>query len=76
MFQLNLSSSDSSMKTYRIQEKKAYEDLREKGHTEPYQGYGLPDIGDFYLDTNGHNNKDIFDSYLGAEILLPNPDEN
>ena len=34
----------------------------------------LPD--DFYLDTNDRNNEDIFDSYIGAEILLPDQDGN
>ena len=48
-----------------------YEGLREKGHEEPYQGYDLPDIYDFSLDTNDCNNEDIFDSYLGSKILLP-----
>ena len=54
----------------------AYEGLREKGHEEPYQGYDLPDIDDFSLDTNDRDNEDIFDSYLGAEILLPDQDGN
>ena len=53
-----------------------YEGVREKGHEEPYQGYDLPDIDDFSLDTNDRDNKDIFDSYLGAKILLPNQDGN
>ena len=48
----------------------AYEGLREKGHEEPYQGYDLPDIDDLSLDTNDRENKDLFESYLGAEILL------
>ena len=30
----------------------AYEGLREKGHEDNYQGYELPDIVDFSLDTN------------------------
>ena len=38
----------------------AYEGLREKGHEEPYQVYDLPDIDDFYLDTNDRDNEDIF----------------
>ena len=42
----------------------AYEGLREKGHEEPYQGYDLPDIDDFSMDTYDCDNKDIFDSYL------------
>ena len=54
----------------------AYEGLREKEHEETYQGYDLPDIDDFTMDTNYHDNKDIFDSYIGAEILLPNQDGN
>ena len=49
----------------------AYEGLREKGRKYPYQGYDLPGIDEFSLDTNDRNNKDIFDSYLGAKILLP-----
>ena len=54
----------------------ACEGLREKGNEEPYQGYELPDIDDFFLDTNDRDNEDIFDSYLGSEILLPNQDGN
>ena len=54
----------------------AYEGLREKGYEDPYQGYDLPDINDFCLDTNDRDNKDIFDSYLGAKILLPDQDGN
>ena len=53
-----------------------YEGLREKEHEEPYQGYDLPGIYDFSLDKNDHDNKDIFDSCLGAEILLPDQDGN
>ena len=53
-----------------------YEGLREKGHEEPYKGYELPDIDDFSLDTNDCDNEDIFDSYLGAESLLPDQDWN
>ena len=53
-----------------------YEGLREKGHEEPYKGYELPDIYDFSLDTNDRYNEDIFDSYLGDEILLPDQDGN
>ena len=54
----------------------AYEGLKEKGHEESYQGYDLSDIDDISLDTNDCNNKDIFDSYLGDEILLPDQDGN
>ena len=54
----------------------AYEGLRDKGHEDPYQGYELPDIDYFYLDTNDRDNKDIFDSYLGSEILLSDQDGN
>ena len=54
----------------------AYEGLREKGHGDPYQGYDLPDIDNLSLDTNNCENEDIFDSYLGAEILLPDQDGN
>ena len=53
-----------------------YKVLMVKGHEEPYQGYDLPDINDFSLDTNDSNNEDIFDSYLGAEILFPDQDGN
>ena len=52
----------------------AYEDLREERRKDPYQGYDLPDIDDFSLDTNDRDNEDIFDSYLGAKILLPDQD--
>ena len=48
-----------------------YEGLREKGREYPYQGHDPPDIDDLSLDTNDRDNEDIFDSYLGAEILLP-----
>ena len=51
-----------------------YEGLREKDHEDTYQGYNLPDIDDFSLDTNNRKNEDIFDSYLGAGILLPDHD--
>ena len=51
----------------------AHEGLREKLHEDTYQGYDLPDIDDFYLDTNDRNNEDIF---LGAKILLPDQDGN
>ena len=54
----------------------AYEGLREKEHEDPYQGYDLPDIDDLSLDTNDRDNEEIFDSYLGAEILLPDQDRN
>ena len=54
----------------------AYEGLREKWHEDLYQGYDLPDIDDLSLDTNDRYNKYIFYSYLGAEILLPEQDEN
>ena len=54
----------------------AYEGLRGKGHEDPYQEYYLPDIDDFSLDKNDRNNEDIFDSYLGAEILLLDQDGN
>ena len=54
----------------------AYEGLKEKGHEDPYQEYDLPDIDDFSLDTNDRDNEDIFDLYLGAEILLPEQDED
>ena len=54
----------------------SYEGLREKGHEEPYQGYDLLDFDDFSLDTNDRDNEDIFDSYLGAKILLPDQDGN
>ena len=54
----------------------AYDGPKEKGHEDPCQGYGLPDIDDFSPDTDDHNNKDIFDSYLEAEILLPDQDGN
>ena len=54
----------------------AYEGLTEKGYEEPYQGYELPDIYDISLNTNDCNNEDIFDSYLGAEILLTDQDGN
>ena len=54
----------------------AYEGLRQKWHEDPYQVYDLPDIDDFSPDTDDRNNKDIFDSYLGAKILLPNQDGN
>ena len=54
----------------------AYEVLREKGHEYSYQGYGILDIDDFYPDTDDCNNEEIFDSCLGAEILLPNQDGN
>ena len=36
----------------------AYEGLREKVHEEPYQGYDLPGIDDFYLDTYDCNNEE------------------
>ena len=49
----------------------AYEGLMEKGHEYHYQGYDLPGIYDLSLDTNDRENGDIFESYLGAEILLP-----
>ena len=39
----------------------AHEGLREKGHEDPYQGYDLPDIDNFSLDTNDCDNEDIFD---------------
>ena len=54
----------------------AYEGLRKKDHEEPYQGYDLPDIDDFSLDTNDRNNEDIIESYLGVEILLPDQNRN
>ena len=54
----------------------AYEGLREKEHEDPYQGYDLLDIDDFSLNTNDRDNEDIFDSHVGAEILLPNQDGN
>ena len=57
---------------YPIEE--AYEGFREKGHEEHYREYDLPDIDDFSLDKNDRDNEDIFDSYLGAEILLPDQD--
>ena len=53
-----------------------YEGLREKGNEEPYQGYELPDIDSFSPDTDDLDNEEIFDSYLGAEILLPNQGGN
>ena len=54
----------------------AVEGLRERGHKEPYQGYDLPDIDEFSMDTNDCDNKEIFDSYLGSENLLPDQDLN
>ena len=51
-----------------------YEGLREKGQEEPYQGYDLHDIDDFSLDKNDCDNEDIFESYLGSEILLHDQD--
>ena len=50
--------------------------MREKGHVDPYQGYDLPDIDEFSPDTYDSDNKDIFESYLGAEILLTDQDGN
>ena len=54
----------------------AYEGLWEKVHEQPYQGYDIPDIDDFSPDTDYCNNEDIFDSYLGDEIILPTQDGN
>ena len=54
----------------------AYEGIMETGHEEPYQGYDLPDIDDFSMNTNNHNNEDIFDSYLEAKILSLEHDGN
>ena len=48
----------------------------EKGHEDKYQIYDLPDIDDFSPDTDDCDNEDIFDSYPGAEILLPDQDGN
>ena len=53
-----------------------YKGLIEKGHKYPYQGNDLPDIDDFSMDTNDRDNEEIFDSYLGEEILLPDQDRN
>ena len=58
------------------QTEEAYECLREKGSKDPYQGYDLPGNYDYSLYKNDRDNEDIFDSYLGAEILLPDQDGN
>ena len=39
----------------------AYEGLRYEGHKDPYQGYDVPAIDDFSMDTNDRDNEDIFD---------------
>ena len=53
-----------------------HEVLRETWNKETYQGYDLSGIYGLSLDTNDCDNGDIFDSYLGAEIILPAQDGN
>ena len=75
MSQLNLSSSDSSMKTYSIQEKRRTKASERKG-TKSYIKDMTSLILMISMDTNGQDDEDIFESYLGAKILLPDQDRN
>lgn len=42
---------------------------------EPYQGFDEPDVDDIVKD-DGIDNEDVYDTYIGAEVLLPDRDGN
>ena len=51
-----------------------YDRLRGMGNEEPYLGYDIPEVDDFIADSDERDSEDVYDSYLGAEILLPDRD--
>ena len=54
-----------------------YNKLRDMGkNEEPFQGYDIPEIDDFITNSDKRDSEDVYDSYLGAEILLPDHDGN
>ena len=40
---------------------------------EPYQGYDIPDIDEIGKSEDEYKSADVYDKYIGAEVLMPGP---
>ena len=53
-----------------------YDILREQGNEEPYHGYDIPEVDKVMDESSDKDYEDVYDTYIGAEILLPDRDGN
>ena len=45
-----------------------------QGNEEPYLGYDIPEFDAVLEESNTEDQEDVYDSYIGAEVLLPDRD--